>query len=98
MPTYDYACKGCGYRFERFEGIHDDAPKECPKCHKKKGRRMIGTGAGLIFKGSGFYATDSKGGAKKGESDGSKKDADKKAADKKEPVVEKKKEEKEQKK
>src|SRR5207248_9740788 len=53
MPTYDYACKGCGHRFERFEGIHDDGTKPCPKCGKKKARRMLGAGAGLIFKGSG---------------------------------------------
>ena len=91
MPTYDYACKGCGHRFERFEGIHDDGAKECPKCHKKKARRMIGTGAGLIFKGAGFYTTDSKVGSSK-TSDGAAKE------DKKEPAPEKKKEEKEHKK
>jgi putative FmdB family regulatory protein len=60
MPTYDYACKACGHRFERFESIHDDAAKACEKCGKKRARRMLGTGAGLIFKGSGFYVTDSK--------------------------------------
>ena len=60
MPTYDYACSACGHRFERFEPLSDDGPKSCPKCGKKKGRRMLGTGAGLIFKGSGFYTTDYK--------------------------------------
>ena len=60
MPTYDYACSACRHRFERFESINDGGPKECPKCGKKKGRRMIGTGAGIIFKGSGFYTTDYK--------------------------------------
>jgi putative FmdB family regulatory protein len=60
MPTYDYSCAACGHRFERFESINDDAPKACPKCGKKKAKRMLGTGAGLIFKGSGFYTTDYK--------------------------------------
>jgi putative FmdB family regulatory protein len=60
MPTYDYACSGCGHRFERFESIGEDGPKTCPKCRRKKARRMIGAGAGFIFKGSGFYATDYK--------------------------------------
>ena len=60
MPTYDYTCAACRHKFERFESINDDAHKECPKCGKKKARRMLGMGAGLIFKGSGFYTTDSK--------------------------------------
>jgi putative FmdB family regulatory protein len=60
MPTYDYSCAACGHRFERFESINDDAVKACPKCGKKKAKRMLGTGAGLIFKGSGFYTTDYK--------------------------------------
>jgi len=60
MPTYDYACAACRHRFERFEPIGDDGPKECPRCRKKKARRLLGTGAGLIFKGSGFYTTDYK--------------------------------------
>jgi len=60
MPTYDYSCAACGHRFERFESINDDATKACPKCGKKKAKRMLGTGAGLIFKGSGFYTTDYK--------------------------------------
>jgi putative FmdB family regulatory protein len=74
MPTYDYTCSACGHRFERFESINDDAPKACPKCGKKKAKRMLGTGAGLIFKGAGFYTTDYKkssggdsGGGKSGE-------------------------------
>ncbi len=76
MPTYDYACSACRHRFERFESIHDDASKACPKCGKKRARRMLGTGAGFIFKGSGFYATDSKPSAKGAG------DADKPAGDK----------------
>ncbi len=71
MPTYDYQCSACGHRFERFESINDDAPKACEKCGKKKAKRMLGTGAGLIFKGAGFYTTDykkSSGGNSAGES------------------------------
>jgi len=60
MPTYDYLCAACGHTFERFESIGEEGPKACPKCGKKRARRMMGTGAGLIFKGSGFYVTDSK--------------------------------------
>jgi putative FmdB family regulatory protein len=60
MPTYDYSCAACGHRFERFESINDDAAKECPNCGKKKAKRMLGAGAGLIFKGAGFYTTDYK--------------------------------------
>jgi putative FmdB family regulatory protein len=60
MPTYDYKCAACGHRFERFESINDGGAKACPKCNKKKAKRMLGTGAGLIFKGAGFYTTDYK--------------------------------------
>ena len=60
MPTYDYLCAACGHTFERFESIGDDKPKACPECGKKKSKRRLGTGAGLIFKGSGFYVTDYK--------------------------------------
>jgi putative FmdB family regulatory protein len=60
MPTYDYSCAACRHRFERFESINDDALKACPKCGKKKAKRQLGTGAGLIFKGAGFYTTDYK--------------------------------------
>jgi putative FmdB family regulatory protein len=67
MPTYDYRCAACGHRFERFEPMTADGAKACQRCGKKKARRMIGTGAGLIFKGSGFYVTDYKGAGKKSE-------------------------------
>ena len=60
MPTYDYYCSACKHAFEIFESIGDDGAKPCPKCGKKKAKRRIGTGAGLIFKGSGFYVTDYK--------------------------------------
>ena len=57
MPTYEYECEKCGHRFEVFQSMKDEPKKRCPKC-KGKGRRLIGTGAGMIFKGSGFYVTD----------------------------------------
>jgi len=58
MPTYEYICENCGYEFERFQGITARAVRKCPKCGKKALKRLIGTGAGVIFKGSGFYQTD----------------------------------------
>jgi putative FmdB family regulatory protein len=57
MPTYDYACIHCGHSFELFQKITDKQIEKCPKCNKKV-KRLIGTGSGIIFKGSGFYATD----------------------------------------
>src|SRR5437899_3812411 len=58
MPTYEYKCDACGHAFERFQSITADPIKRCPECGKAKVRRLIGTGAGMIFKGSGFYVTD----------------------------------------
>jgi putative FmdB family regulatory protein len=58
MPTYEYKCTACGHKFEKFQSITADPIKKCPECGKKKVERLIGTGAGLIFKGSGFYITD----------------------------------------
>lgn len=57
MPTYEYECGKCGFEFERFQRISEPPVKRCPKC-KGGVRRKIGTGAGLLFKGSGFYITD----------------------------------------
>jgi putative FmdB family regulatory protein len=57
MPTYEYECMTCGYNFEVFQKITEEPLKVCPKCNNKV-RRLIGKGAGIIFKGSGFYATD----------------------------------------
>ena len=59
MPTYEYECLDCGVDFEAFQKMSDSVLEECPQC-KGKVRRMISSGAGLIFKGSGFYATDYK--------------------------------------
>jgi putative FmdB family regulatory protein len=58
MPTYEYQCDACGHRFEKFQSITAAPIKKCPECGKSKVRRLIGTGAGLLFKGSGFYITD----------------------------------------
>lgn len=59
MPTYDYKCTNCGYKFELFQRMMDEPIKECPKC-KGLVTRLIGAGAGTIFKGTGFYQTDYK--------------------------------------
>lgn len=58
MPTYDYSCDACKHEFEVFESIMAEPQTKCPKCKKKKLRRLFGAGAGLVFKGSGFYQTD----------------------------------------
>ena len=60
MPTYDYECDACGHAFELFQSMTASPKKTCPKCKKMKLVRLIGSGAGLIFKGSGFYTTDYK--------------------------------------
>lgn len=58
MPTYSYECDACGHEYDLFQMMSDDPNKVCPKCGEEKARRLIGAGAGLIFKGSGFYITD----------------------------------------
>ena len=58
MPTYDYRCDACEHEWELFQSIKAEPEKKCPVCKKKKARRLIGAGAGLIFKGTGFYLTD----------------------------------------
>ncbi len=79
MPTYDYSCEKCGKNFEAFQSMRDQAFTECPetKCQQEawghgKVKRLLGTGAGLIFKGSGFYITDYRSNSYK---EGAKKDA-----------------------
>ena len=57
MPTYDYECQKCGHIFEAFHSMNAEPLKQCPEC-KGKVRKLLGTGAGIIFKGSGFYQTD----------------------------------------
>jgi putative FmdB family regulatory protein len=79
MPTYEYSCEKCGKTFEAYQSMRDEPFRECPKtlCRQKKWghgkvKRLLGTGAGLIFKGSGFYITDYRSNSYK---EGAKKDA-----------------------
>ena len=58
MPTYDYECQSCGIRFEKFQMMSDRVLRKCRECGESKLVRLIGSGGGLIFKGSGFYETD----------------------------------------
>jgi putative FmdB family regulatory protein len=58
MPTYDYRCDACEHAWEEFQSIKAEPTQKCPACGKKKAKRLIGGGAGLIFRGSGFYITD----------------------------------------
>ena len=58
MPTYEYVCDSCDHEFELYQSIKEDPKKQCPECGKKKLRRLIGPGAAIVFKGSGFYTTD----------------------------------------
>jgi putative FmdB family regulatory protein len=58
MPTYDYVCDACEHAFEEFQNFNDEVLSKCPKCGKKKLRRLFGSGAAILFKGSGFYETD----------------------------------------
>ena len=58
MPTYDYVCKRCEHKWELFQSITANPKRKCPDCGKLSAKRVIGPGAGIIFKGSGFYQTD----------------------------------------
>lgn len=58
MPTYEYACPDCEHQFEAFQSITAKPIRKCPECGKRKVERLISGGAGLLFKGSGFYITD----------------------------------------
>ena len=93
MPTYDYVCDGCGHAFELFQSMTDPVKRTCPKCKKKKLRRLIGAGGAIVFKGSCFYKTDYRsdsykkgaaaesgsGSSEQGKSDGGKSDGGKKS-------------------
>jgi len=87
MPTYDYLCDACEHQFEHRQSMTSSKLRTCPRCKKRKLRRLIGSGAGVIFKGSGFYETDYKRGpggekaAKKESKKESKKDAKAGSAD-----------------
>ncbi len=58
MPTYEYECQSCGERFELFQSITAPPVRKCSSCGRMRVRRLVGTGAGILFKGSGFYLTD----------------------------------------
>ncbi|MDR3211046.1 MAG: zinc ribbon domain-containing protein [Planctomycetota bacterium] len=81
MPTYEYECGNCQHQFEEFQAMSDKPLRKCPKCGRLKLRRLIGSGGGIIFKGSGFYETDYKRKAqpaatdKSGSGDGAKSDS-----------------------
>jgi putative FmdB family regulatory protein len=58
VPTYEYKCDACEHNFDEFQSFSEEPLKKCPKCGKKKLRRLFGGGAAVLFKGSGFYETD----------------------------------------
>ena len=68
MPTYDYRCEACGHTFDEFQSMSAAHLTDCPECKEPKLRRLIGSGAAIIFKGSGFYETDYKRAKKPGDS------------------------------
>ncbi len=83
MPTYDYMCKNCEHKFERFQSITARPIRKCPECGKLKLQRLIGAGAGVIFKGSGFYQTDYRSESYKKAAESEKKTTDKDTTKKK---------------
>jgi putative FmdB family regulatory protein len=90
MPTYDYKCANCEHQWEEFQSITAKPKRKCPECGKLKAKRMIGPGAGIIFKGSGFYETDYRSSSynkdaaadKKASESSSKSDSESKSSDK----------------
>lgn len=76
MPTYDYQCQACEHEFELFQQMTAPVKKKCPECGKLKLKRLIGTGAGVIFKGGGFYETDYRSDSYKKSADADKKSSD----------------------
>ena len=90
MPTYDYECESCGHAFELFQSMSAPIKRKCPECKKSKLKRLIGTGAGVLFKGSGFYETDyrSESYKKAKKEDSSKKASDKTKSDESKPKKE----------
>ncbi len=81
MPTYDYKCDNCDHVMELFQSITASPKKKCPECGKLKLKRLLGTGAGLIFKGSGFYETDYRSDSYKKGADSEKPKSDSKKSD-----------------
>lgn len=81
MPTYDYVCQACGHALELFQSMSESPKRKCPECGKLKLQRQIGMGAGIVFKGSGFYETDYKRSGSEGGDTGKKSaDSDKSGA------------------
>lgn len=83
MPTYDYRCDACGHAFELFQQMSDAVRRKCPECGKLKLKRLVGTGAGVLFKGSGFYETDYRSDSYKKAAEADKKPAESKSSDEK---------------
>ncbi len=83
MPTYDYRCNACGHEFELFQKMSDPIKRTCPACKKKQLERLIGTGAAVLFKGSGFYETDYRSDSYKKGADAEKKASEPKPSDSK---------------
>ena len=84
MPTYEYECAACQSRFEVFQSITEDPLKRCPDCKSRRVKRLIGAGAGIIFKGSGFYETDYKRASQEGKKEEEKEDTKTSKTDSKE--------------
>jgi putative FmdB family regulatory protein len=83
MPTYDYVCDACGHAFDLFQQMSAPVKRKCPECGKLKLRRLVGTGAGVIFRGSGFYETDYRSSSYKKAAEADKKAGTEKKAEKK---------------
>lgn len=84
MPTYDYLCEACSHEFELFQQMSAPVETVCPECGKESLRRLVGTGGGILFKGSGFYETDYRSAAYKKAADSEKKSSSSSKGDKKE--------------
>ena len=89
MPTYDYLCDECGHKFELLQAITEDKKRKCPECGKMKLRRLFGTGAAVVFKGSGFYQTDYRSESSKKGAEKEKKAKESKKTEKKESKTKK---------
>jgi putative FmdB family regulatory protein len=82
VPTYDYRCKACGHELEMFQSMSEGPKRKCPECGALKLQRLIGAGAGILFKGSGFYETDYRSSSYETDKAADKPEADKSKGDK----------------